>query len=93
MPSYLFQTDATDSDVIAELSAQSLTAESAEEVDEETGEKSLYFYIGDGESACEIRHDVGSPMVAVNRLRAAAAAMLEHAARIEQREGRNLGWT
>lgn len=93
MPYFYLSDVSSEPDVIAELSAQSLTAESAEEVDEETGEKLLYLYIGDGESACEIRHEVGDPMVAVRRLRAAADAMRDHAARIEAREGRNRGWT
>jgi hypothetical protein len=79
---------------LIELSAQHLTGESVEEVDEGTGEKVLFFHFCDDVNAAEIHHDFGSAEEVAGRLLAAADALRKHAERIRYRERqRTAGWT
>lgn len=77
-----------------ELSARHLTAQSVEEVDEETGEKRLVFYLGDEDNAAEIISDFGDPEVSARCLLDAADKLRQHAELIRSRERlRTAGWT
>lgn len=79
---------------LIELSAQHLSGSSVDEPDEDTGERVLFFHLGDEECAVEIRHEVGDPELAAIRLLAAAEELRKHAERIRYRERlRTAGWT